>query len=138
MIILDTNVFSAATRPRPDAMVLGWLNEQVQETVWITSITIFEVKMGIELLPSGRRREELDQSFQNALEKGMGGRILSFDSEAAKAAGTLSARRQRVGLNIGIRDTQIAAIALARRATIATRNLKDFHDLGLKIVNPWE
>ncbi len=137
MIILDTNVLSALMRTSPDPEVIAWLDEQPAESVWITSITEFESRMGLALLPSGRRRLALQASFERLLRDDLQSRVLAFDSDAAAESAVLAARRQRAGRPVDMRDTQIAGIALSRRATLATRNVRHFDDLELAVVNPW-
>jgi predicted nucleic acid-binding protein len=138
MIVLDTNVLSVVMQTVPDAAVVDWLGRQPRQSVWTTAITIFEVRMGLSLLPAGRRRAHLEAMFSKVLSEDLQERILSFDTAAAELAGELSAIRRLSGSNIAERDTQIAGIALARGATLATRNVKDFWDLELRVVNPWE
>ena len=138
MIILDTNVLSALMRKAPDPPVIEWLDQQPAESIWITSITLFEVRLGFALLPKGRRRSALESAFEELLVEDLEGRILDFDRPAAEAAAALAAERQRQGRTVDIRDTQIAGVVLARRATFATRNVKHFSDLGADIINPWE
>ncbi len=137
MIILDTNVLSALMRDEPDRRVVEWLDGQAASSTWITSITVFEIRLGLALLPDGRRRRTLEQSFEGLLVEDLGGRILSFDAAAAAQAATLAASRQRAGIVVDIRDTEIAGIALARRASIATRNLRHFGGLTVPVVSPW-
>jgi predicted nucleic acid-binding protein len=137
VIILDTNVLSALMRDEPDRRVVEWLDGQSAVSTWITSITVFEVRLGLALLPDGRRRRALQQAFEGLLAEDLDGRILSFDSAAAAEAATLAASRQRAGINLDIRDTQIAGIAQARRASIATRNLRHFEGLTVPVVSPW-
>lgn len=137
MIILDTNVLSALMRDTPEACVVAWLDEQPAASTWITSITVFEIRLGLALLPDGRRRGTLEQAFEVLLTEDLDGRILSFDTVAAAEAATLAASRQRAGITVDIRDTQIAGIALARRASIATRNLRHFVGLTVPVVSPW-
>jgi toxin FitB len=122
----------------PEPPVVEWLDRQPAESVWITSITIFEAQLGLALLPSGRRRQALRAAFEKLLVEDLEGRILDFDRPAAEAAAALAARRQRSGQSIDMRDTQIAGIVLARRAKFATRNIKHFSDLTVEIMNPWE
>jgi toxin FitB len=122
----------------PEPPVVEWLDRQPAESVWITSITLFEVQFGLALLPSGRRRQALRAAFEKLLVEDLEGRILDFDRPAAEAAAALAATRQRSGQSIDIRDTQIAGIVLARRAKFATRNIKHFSDLTIEIMNPWE
>jgi predicted nucleic acid-binding protein len=137
VIILDTNVLSALMRDVPDACVVAWLDGQAAASTWITSITVFEIRLGLALLPDGRRRRLLEEAFAGLLAEDLDGRILSFDAVAASEAATLAASRQQAGLTVDIRDTQIAGIALARRASIATRNLCHFSGLAVPVVNPW-
>ncbi len=137
MIILDTNVLSALMRPKPEAVVVHWLDRQPAESVWITSITVFETRFGLALLPKGRRRQALEAAFAQLLEEDLQNRVLEFDVAAAVEAATLAAVRQRAGRTVDIRDTQIAGIALAHRAQIATRNVKHFADLAVPVIDPW-
>jgi predicted nucleic acid-binding protein len=137
MIILDTNVLSALMRTAPEVPVVAWLDRQPAESVWITSITLFEARLGLALLPTGRRRQTLEASFARLLKEDLENRVLDFDSAAATEAASLAAERQKAGRPVDMRDTQIAGIALARRATLATRNVRHFGDLKVPIVDPW-
>lgn len=137
MIILDTNVLSALMRTAPEAAVVAWLDRQPAESVWITSITLFEARLGLALLPSGRRRQTLEAAFDRLLLEDLENRVLDFDSAAVIKAAPLAAARQKNGRPVDMRDTQIAGIALARRATLATQNIRHFADLKISIVNPW-
>ena len=136
MIILDTNVLGALMRPTPDTAVVRWLDRQPAESIWITSITLFEARFGLALLPSGRR-QRLESEFDRLLHEDLENRVLDFDGAAATEAATLAAVRQKSGRPVDMRDTQIAGIALARHATLATRNVRHFADLELLIVDPW-
>jgi len=137
VIILDTNVLSALMRTAPDAPVVAWLDRQPAESVWITSITLFEARFGLALLPAGRRRRSLETAFAHLLEEDLENRVVDFDDAAASAAATLAAERQAAGQSVDLRDTLIAGIALARRATLATRNVRHFADLSVPMVDPW-
>jgi toxin FitB len=137
VILLDTNVVSALMRSEPDPAVVGWLDSQPAESIWTTAVTVFEVHFGLELLEAGRRRRFLEEAFTRALEEDFENRVLSFDPAAAQVAGRLAAERRRAGRTIESRDIQIAGIALARKATLATRNIKHFEGLGLSLVDPW-
>ena len=137
MIILDTNVLSALMRTAPEVPVVAWLDRQPAESVWITSITLFEARLGLALLPTGRRRQTLEASFARLLKEDLENRVLDFDSAAATEAASLAAERQKAGRPVDMRDTQIAGITLARRATLATRNVRHFGDLKVPIVDPW-
>jgi len=137
VIILDTNVLSALMRTGPDAPVVTWLDRQPAESVWITSITVFEARFGLALLPQGRRRRALEAAFARLLEDDLENRVLDFDAAAATSAASLAADRQRAGRLVDVRDTQIAGIALSRHATLATRNVRHFTDLNVPVVDPW-
>lgn len=124
-------------RDEPDAAVVTWLDDQPGESMWITSITLFEARLGIALLPKGKRQRELEAAFARVLEVDLENRVLDFDRNAATEAAALVALRQKAGRPVDMRDTQIAGIALARRATLATRNVKQFQNLKLKVIDPW-
>ena len=137
MIILDTNVLGALMRTAPEAAVVAWLDRQPAQSVWITSITLFETQFGLALLPIGRRRQMLETLFARLLNEDLENRVLDFDSAAATESASLAALRQKSGRPVDMRDTQIAGIVLARRATLATRNVRHFRDLKISIVDPW-
>ena len=137
MIILDTNVLSALMRTDPETPVVAWLDRQPAESVWITSITMFEAHLGLALLPSGRRRKTLETAFARVLKEDLENRVLDFDSAAATEAASLAAERQKNGRPVDMRDTQIAGIVLARHAALATRNVRHFADLKISLVDPW-
>jgi len=122
---------------RPDPAVVGWLDSQAPESVWTTAVSVFEIRFGIELLPQTKRRKVLEEAFDGMLREDLNGRIAAFDSAAAEEAAELAARRQRRGRPVDLRDTQIAGIALARRAALATRNARHFDGLNVSVVNPW-
>lgn len=136
MILLDTNVLSALMQERPDRKVVDWLDGEPRSSIWTTSVTILEVQFGLEILAAGRKRARLIETFDALLEK-MSRRIVAFDSEAAPLAGVLMATRQKKGRPQDLRDTMIAAIALAHRAALATRNTSHFEDAGVRLINPW-
>jgi predicted nucleic acid-binding protein len=138
VIILDTNVLSALMRAVPEMPVVEWLDRQPAESVWITSVTVFEARFGLKLLPTGKRRKALESTFDALLMEDLEGRVLDFDAPSAEAAAELAASRQRAGRPVDVRDTLIAGIVMARRATLATRNVKHFADLSVPVVNPWE
>jgi toxin FitB len=137
VILLDTNVLSALMRREPDPAVVEWLDARPAESIWTTSITVFEVRTGLELLRPGRRRVQLEKAFEQLLNDELDGRVQSFDRAAALEAGVIAAARQRAGLTMEVRDVEIAGIALARRASLATRNIRHFADSGVDLVDPW-
>lgn len=138
MIILDTNVLSALMRPEPEAAVLQWLDRQPESSIWTTSITLMELRYGLQSMPAGRRREQMAQELEAVLKEEIGERYVFFDVTAAEQAADLMALRRRKGHPVELRDTMIAGIALASRATLATRNISDFEDLSVPVVNPWK
>ena len=138
MIILDTNILSALMQTKAEVPVINWLNSVAVESIWITSITLFETRFGLALLPDGKRRSALTTQFEQVVETDLDGRVLLFDQEAANMAATLAANRKKSGNVVDMRDTFIAGIALSRKAIIATRNTKHFQDLEVQIINPWE
>ncbi len=137
MIVLDTNVLSALMRREPDPAVVAWLDGQPGESIWTTAITVFEVLFGLELLARGRRRRQLEVAFSVAMTEDFEGRILPFDHDAAREAATRAAARRAAGTPVDFRDIEIAGIVSARRATLATRNVRHFDGLGIAVVNPW-
>jgi len=138
VIILDTNIISALMQTEVEAPVVYWLNSVAEESIWITSITLFETHFGLSLLPGGKRRDFLNAQFEQVVETDLNGRVLLFDHEAARMAADLAATRRKKGKTVDMRDTFIAGIALARKAAIATRNSKHFQDLDVKVINPWK
>ena len=137
MIVLDTNVLSALMRRDVDETVLTWLDLQPSESVWTTSVTVFEIRFGLELLAPSQRKRQLEDAFSRAVDEDFQGRILPFDHEAAREAARLAAERRAVGRSVDFRDIEIASIIYARRATLATRNARHFRDLGIEVVDPW-
>lgn len=137
MIVLDTNVVSALMRREPDPLVVSWLDGLPPESVWTTAITVFEVRLGLEILEAGRRRRHLEEAFAKALEEDFESRVLPFDQAAAQAAGRIAAERRRAGRTVEIRDVQIAGIVNLRKATLATRDTRHFEGCGLVLVDPW-
>lgn len=137
MIRLDTNVLSALMRREVDPVVVTWLDAQPPESIWTTAITVFEIRFGLEILASGRRRRGLEEAFTKALEEDFDGRVLPFDRAAAEAAAAIAARQRENGRSVEIRDVRIAGIAAARKATLATRNTRHFESAGIALVDPW-
>ena len=138
MIVLDTNVISALMQSTPDPMVVDWLDAQPSESIWTTSVCVFEVLYGLNTMTTGERRQALQEAFEQTLQHDMEGRVLDFDMAAARQAATISAKLQANGRPVEIRDVQIAGIVAARRGTLATRNTRYFIDSGVPLVDPWE
>ena len=137
MIVLDTNVLSALMRTIPDRVVVDWLDRQPADSVWLTSVTVFEARFGLALLPKGRKRLGLERAFDRVLNEDLSNRVLDFDAAAAAVAAQLADNRRRTGRMADLRDMLIAGIAQARRATIATRHVKHFEGLDVPVVDPW-
>jgi len=138
MIVLDTNVLSALMRKEPEAPVVKWLDAQPAASLWITAVTLMEIRFGLLTMPKGRRQNVLISAFELMLKTMIEGRIAPFDAEAGMHAANLMAQRKRKGRPVEVRDTMIAGIVLANRATLATRNTHHFADLPLTVINPWE
>lgn len=137
MIIVDTNVLSEMFRPAPAARVLDWFAAQEPASVYVTAVTQAEMLYGIEVLPAGKRKTLLLRAVEGTFSDVFAGRILSFDEDAARAFAKIAAGRESLGRPISREDAMIASIAVARKAALATRNLKDFDHCGVKIINPW-
>ncbi len=137
MIILDTNVLSAMMQARPDTQVVAWLDSQPAQAIWLSSITLFEARYGLAVLPEGQRKTHLQEQLEHLIQDDFENRVLPFDAGAASQAAALAAQRKARGRPVDMRDTFIAGIALARRASIATRNTRHFDDLSVTVVNPW-
>lgn len=136
MILLDTNVLSALMRV--DETVARWLDLQPRESIWITSVSLMEARFALQTTPLGRKRDALTQGLKALVEEKIQGRIALFDAAAAEQAAELMADRKLRGRPVELRDTMIAGIALASRATLATRNTSQFEDLSVPVVNPWQ
>jgi predicted nucleic acid-binding protein len=137
MIILDTNVLSELMRPDPSAKVVAWVAGQPAAQLCTTSITEAEIFYGIELLARGKRREQLLAAADAMFAEDFAGRVHSFDSEAARVFARIATRRRALGRPISHADAQIAAITQVRSAELATRNVGDFQDCGIEVVDPW-
>lgn len=138
MILLDTNVLSGFMRPRPSASVVSWLDEQPAGEVYTSAISRAEIELGLMLMPPGKRQETLSQAAWAMFDEDFAGRCLPFDEDAARHYAAIVSTRTRAGRPISVEDAQIAAIALAHRMPLATRNTTDFELIdGLEVVNPW-
>jgi len=138
MIILDTNVVSELLRPAPSPAVEAWLAAQDGATVFFTAIGEAELRLGVAILPAGRRRTSLAEAIDAVLEEDFRGRILPFDTTAAQAYAAIAATRRAAGRPISQFDCQIAAIARIRQAALATRNTADYEGCGIEVINPWQ
>ncbi|HKR97906.1 MAG TPA: type II toxin-antitoxin system VapC family toxin [Candidatus Dormibacteraeota bacterium] len=137
MIILDTNVLSELARRRPDTAVLAWLDHQDATDVATTSVTLAELLYGVERLPRGRRRDRIAAVVDSLVSDDLGGRVHPFGTDSARHYAVIVAARERMGRPISALDAQIASICRSHEASIATRNVRDFSDTGVEIIDPW-
>ncbi len=138
MVLLDTNIVSEVIKADVDARVAHWLTRQLKDSLFLCAVTEAELRLGVAILPVGRRREALGMLIEGILSEDFAGRILPFDNQAAIAYASVSAARRQAGRPISIADAQIAAVARARDAAIATRNTHDFEGCGIPVINPWD
>ena len=136
--VLDTNVISELVTPAPTAAVIDWLARQHPSSVFTTAVTEAEILYGLRLLPEGRRRRDLEEAILPIFSEDFSGRVLPFDRDASDVYATLATDRRKAGRPISQFDAQIAAIAISRGASLATRNVSDFTEINLQIVNPWK
>ena len=138
MILLDTNVVSELMRPAPEPRVLAWLDAQPAADVWISAITVGEIRLGIARLPDGQRKERLAGLAEAMFQEDFSDSCLSYDVLAAAEYATIVATRTHLGRPISVEDAQMAAMARSVGLTLATRNTKDFSDIDeLHLMNPW-
>jgi predicted nucleic acid-binding protein len=136
VIVLDTNVISELTRPAPNEAVLAWVDAQAD--VAITATTVAELLYGVVRLPDGERKSRLKDGISKMIDGRLRDRILAFDHAAATHYAEIVAGRDEIGRPIAMADAQIAAICRLRRATLGTRNVRDFESTGIAVVNPWD
>jgi predicted nucleic acid-binding protein len=140
MIVLDTNVLSELMRPMPDSLVRAWFDAQEPSQLWISSITVAEILVGIARLPEGKRKAGFTQISRALFAEDFADRILPFDSRAANHYAFLVVAREKAGKPISMADAQIAAVCkspVSGAAVLATRNGRDFSELGIVLINPW-
>jgi toxin FitB len=135
MILVDTNIWSELTRAAPDPAVRAWEKAQAPR-LWLATVVIGELLSGIHLLPEGKRKQAFLEGYE-ALINAHSDRIVAFDLAASRLYGEIVARQHRAGRNPGTADSQLAAIALAKGMALATRNVKHFEGLGIRLINPW-
>ena len=137
MIILDTNVVSEMMKPQPSLRVLSWIDQNDTNDLYITTITIAEISYGLQALQDGVRRNTLEDAFNRVINEAFEYRVLSFDQSAAHFYGEFMAQRKKIGKPLSILDGQISAIARSQRMLVATRNIRDFSDCGLDLIDPF-
>ncbi len=138
MVVIDTNIVSELMRAEPSAEVLAWMDDRPARDLFVTAVTEAEVRTGIALLPEGRRRRGLAEACERAFGSLFAGRVLPFDSDAARAYAEIVAARRVLGRPVSQADGQIAAIARSRGMAVATRNIRDFQDMGVDVLDPWD
>ena len=137
MILVDTNVVSEPLRGAPEPRVAEWLDAQALETLYLSAITVAELRFGVRSLPAGRRRDRLDEDLEGQVLPMFAGRVLSFDLAASQAYAELMAKARSEGRTIPVSDGYIAATAAANGMMVATRDIGPFEAAGLRTVNPW-
>jgi predicted nucleic acid-binding protein len=137
MMLLDTNIVSEIWRDSPDPLVLAWLDSQPEQQLFICTPVVAELRYGVDRLRDGGRKDRLRAAFETLCTSGYRGRILSFDLDSAICFGRLRADRDRIGRPIEPIDAMIAAVALANRMALVTRNVQDFSDIGLDLIDPF-
>ena len=137
MILIDTNVVSEPLRKAPEPRVAEWLDAQALETLYLSAITVAELRFGVRSLPAGRRRDRLHEDLEERVLPMFAGRVLSFDLAASQAYAELMAKARSEGRTIPMSDGYIAATAAANGMTVATRDIAPFEAAGLKTVDPW-
>ena len=138
MILLDTNVVSEPLRPSPDTRVIEWIDAQALETLFLSAITVGELRAGVALLPAGKRRAGLQESLETRVLPLFAGRVLPFDLGCTQAYAELMAKARASGLAIAGADGYIAAIATANRLAVASRDTGPFEAAGAAVINPWQ
>jgi predicted nucleic acid-binding protein len=138
VIVLDTNVISELARYAPDPDVLAWLDSLEASEVATTAVTAAELRYGVARLPDGHRKRELAAVIRGILTEDFHGRVLPFDERASVRYADIVTGREHAGRPIGVADAQIAAICRDASATLATRNVSDFEETGIELVNPWK
>jgi toxin FitB len=136
-ILLDTNVVSEAIHPKSNPTVRNWMRLQTQQRLFVSAITQAEMLVGVRLLPAGKKRQALELAVDKVFNQSFVGRVLPFDSESARHYADIVAARKKAGRPPSLFDAQIAAIAKARGMPVATRNVRDFEDCGVTVINPW-
>lgn len=137
MILLDTNIVSEMMRATPELAVLRWMNRQPSSRVHLSTVSVAEITYGIRILPEGRRRRSLQHSFDRFVTTAFSERLMDFDREAALQYGEIMASRREIGRPMNVADGQIAAVARSRGFILATRNVSDFENCDLELINPW-
>jgi predicted nucleic acid-binding protein len=137
MILLDTNLVSEPWKPKPDPHVVAWIDAQAVETLYLSAVTVAELRFGIAAMPVGKRRKLLSERVEGELLPVFAGRVLPFDLDASRAYAELMSKAKIAGLSITMADAYIAAIAAARGFLVASRDVAPFEAAGVPVINPW-
>ena len=138
MIVLDTNVLSETLKPLPNAAVVAWMAAQPRSTLFTTTVVEAEILYGVAVLADGARKTQLQAALKAIFTEDLSGQVIAFDRDCAEAYAAIAANRKNSGQPISQFDAMIAAATASRGATLATRNLRDFADCGIRLINPWE
>jgi predicted nucleic acid-binding protein len=138
MIVLDTNVLSETLKPLPNAAVVAWMAAQPRSTLFTTTVVEAEILYGVAVLADGARKTQLQAALKAIFTEDLSGQVIPFDRDCAEAYAGIAANRKNSGQPISQFDAMIAAATASRGATLATRNLRDFADCGIRLINPWE
>ena len=137
MILLDTNVVSELMRPAPDTAVEEWVTDRAAATLYFSAVGEAELRYGVAIMPAGRRRDALASEIEAMMREDFADRVLPFDSDAARAYAGIAAARRAIGRPVSLADCQIAAIARSRGMVVVTRNVRDFAEMEIDVVDPW-
>lgn len=137
MILLDTNVISEPLRPKPDPKVIAWIDAQPLEALYVSAITLAELRAGVALLPAGKRKESLNENLETQVLPLFANRILAFDQNCSQAYAELIVKTRHAGFSISAADAYIAAIAITHDFSVATRDTGPFDAAGVTVINPW-
>lgn len=138
MMVIDTNIISEVMRPQPNPSVITWLDQQETAHLYVSTVTLAEIRYGLAVMPEGERQQRLTMQFDAYIARAFEGRVLDFTAEAAKRYADIMANRRRLGLLMSMADVQIAAIASVQHFAVVTRNIKDFEHCGLELHNPFD
>jgi len=138
MIVLDTNVLSETLKPLPNAAVVAWMAAQPRSTLFTTTVVEAEILYGVAVLADGARKTQLQAALKAIFTEDLSGQVIPFDRDCAEAYAGIAANRKNSGQPISQFDAMIAAATASRGAMLATRNLRDFADCGIRLINPWE
>ena len=137
MVVVDTNVLSELMRPASDTVIASWVAERATSSLYLTAVNEAELRFGLAIMPQGRRRDGLAEGLERMLRNGFANRVLPFDSAAASAYAEIADARRAMGRPMPEADCQIAAIARSRGMAVVTRNVRDFADTGIDVIDPW-